>query len=342
MGSFRLKSEKTAFVLILILLLAVTDMASVKGPLRGYIHKLANLDGGRFGYDEVTPYLTTIGEPDVSTKLVLGDSVANQLFEGVMYNDPDYCIRPINRAITFAGQYILIKEYLSGHPDATDVYMVVYSGTIASDIDADLAYQYVAMPFIINGFGDDLDETVWNKLKSAYGSFFLKPGVLDYINNSGLNRYLYLNSVSGIDEMRSRIREAVPGKNGNVQDTEASGDAAITSGAVSDITVDYLNKIYDLCSEHGVKVHLLSTPLCDIPERRSECDEIRAVFEETGLNDLYPAYCEGFVYLDESMFMDQVHFAPEYKNRETLNPLIEDMIAVDPEAAGLADILKTD
>ncbi len=324
MGSSKLR--KTAFVLILILLLAALDIASVKGPLRGYIHKLANLDGGRFGYDEVTPYLTTIGEPDASTKLVLGDSVANQLFEGVMYNDPDYCIRPINRAITFAGQYILIKEYLSGHPDATDVYMVVYSGTIASDIDADLAYQYVAMPFIINGFEGDLDETVMGKLRSTYGSFFLKPAVLDYINNSGLNRYLYLNAVSGINDMKTGIRGATQKKN----------------GAVSDTTIDYLNKIYDLCAERGVRVHLLSTPLCDTPERRSECEEIRAVFEETGLNDLYPAYCEGFVYLDEGMFMDQVHFAPEYKNRETLNPLILDMIAVDPEAADLADILKTD
>ncbi len=330
MDSFRLGRRKTVFVLILILLLVLFDVSSVKGPLRGYIHKLADLDGGRFGYDEVTPYLTTIGEPDGSTKLVLGDSVANQLFEGVMYNDPDYCIRPINRAITFAGQYILIKEYLSGHPDATDVYVVVYSGTMASGIDASLAYQYVAMPFIINGFGDDLDETVWNKLKSTYGSFFLKPGVLDYINNSGLNRYLYLSAVSRIDEMRSGLRRALP----------VDGD--FKSDAVSDVTIDYLNRIYDLCAERGVKVHLLSTPLCDIPERRAECEQIREIFAKTGLDDLYPAYCGGFTYLDENMFADQVHFAPEYKNRETLNPLIKDMILTDPEAAGLADILKTD
>ena len=298
--------RRIAFVLILAVLLCAFDYASYKGPLRSYINKVANLNGSRYGYDEVAPVISFMSEQDGSTKLILGDSVANQLFDGVLYDNPDFRICPVNRAITFAGQYILVKEYLKSHPDATDVYIVFYSGTLASDIDPLLSYQYIAMPFIIHGYGDDLDPLVMGKLKKTYGSFFLKPAVLDYINESGLNRALYLNAVTKINEKFTETKE---------------------TPVISDVSIDYLKQIYALCSENGVNVHLVSTPLCDIPSRRSECDEIRKVFAETGLDELYPDYCDSFIFCDSSMFMDEVHFAPEYKNRETLNPYIRQMIS---------------
>ena len=295
---------RTAFVLILIVLLAAFDYASYKGPLRGYIHKLANLSGGRYGYDEVVPYLDSVSDPDDSSILILGDSVANQMFVGLTNSGPEYKICPVNRAITFAGQYILVKEYLESHSDATDIYIAIYSGTLASDIDPYLSYQYVAMPFILEGHSEDLDPLVMDKLKNTYGSFFLKPGVLNYINESGLNRVLYLNAVSAINNKLNNKTE---------------------TPVVSDVSVDYLNKIYDLCTGAGVNIHLVSTPLCDTDVRHAECDEIRAVFADTGLDRLYPDYCDSFIFCDSSMFIDEVHFAPEYKNRETLNPYVSIM-----------------
>ena len=306
MNNKKIIFRRIAFVLILAVLLCAFDYASYKGPLRSYINKVANLNGSRYGYDEVAPVISFMSEQDGSTKLILGDSVANQLFDGVLYDNPDFRICPVNRAITFAGQYILIKEYLKNHPDATDVYIAFYSGTLASDIDPQLSYQYIAMPFIIHGYGEDLDPLVMGKLKKTYGSFFLKPAVLDYINESGLNRALYLNAVTKINEKFTETKE---------------------TSVISDVSIDYLKQIYALCSENGVNVHLVSTPLCDIPSRRSECDEIRKVFAKTGLDELYPDYCDSFIFCDSSMFMDEVHFAPEYKNRETLNPYIRQMIS---------------
>lgn len=303
--SKRIIIQRIAFILILAILLCAFDYASYKGPLRSYINKVANLNGSRYGYDEVAPVLSQLATPDDSTALILGDSVAHQLFEGLLGDNPDYRICPVNRAITFAGQYILVKEYLKSHPNATDIYIVFYSGTLASDIEPLLSYQYIAMPFIIHGYGDDLDPLVMGKLKDTYGSFFLKPAVLDYINESGLNRALYLNAVTKINESFSGKKE---------------------TPVISDVSIDYLKQIYSLCSEKGVSVHLVSTPLCDIPSRRSECDEIRKVFAETGLDEMYPDYCDSFIFCDSSMFMDEVHFAPEYKNRETLNPYIRKMI----------------
>lgn len=291
--------------MIFAVLFAVFDYASYTGPFRGYIHKLTCLDGGRFGYDEVAPVLLDIGDPDQSTELILGDSVANQMFAGILDNDPNVKICPINRAITLAGQYILIEEYLKGHPDATDVYIAVYSGTLASTVDSDLSYQYIAMPFIINGYSDGLDDLVMGKLTKMFGSFFLKPGVLDYINNSGVNRTIYFNAVSSLNKIRYP-EEEYP--------------------AVSDISIDYLQKIYSLCKEHGAEVHLISTPLCDIPERHAECQKIRETFDSTILGEMYPDYCDSFFFADENMFLDdQVHFKDEYKNRKTFDPMLERM-----------------
>ncbi|MCR4754891.1 MAG: hypothetical protein K5868_05075 [Lachnospiraceae bacterium] len=307
------------FILIFVMLFCCFDYVSYHSSTKGYVHKILSLDGSRYGYDEVAPVLDVMGSDDGTTKLILGDSVANQMLEGFMGNDEDFLIWPVNRAITFAGQYILIKEYLAAHPNAEDVYVIVYSGSLASDVDSELAYQYLAMPFIINGYEDELDELVMGKLKDRFGGFFIRPEVLDYINESGVNRSIYLNAVSAINSRRFN------------NDTD---------DVVSDITADYLKKIYDMCTEAGVNIHLVSTPLCDTETRREECDRIRIFFEESGLDEMYPDYCNGFIFKDSEYFLeDEVHFKPEYKNREIFEPMLREMIGMDSKLAGLTKIL---
>lgn len=297
------------FTVILFALMGILNVISFSAPVKGYFNKIACLDGGRYGYDEVVPVLEMVGEDDGTDTLIIGDSVAAQMFEGLIGKDPDVLICPTNRAVTFAGQYIFVKEYLDAHPDAREVYIVMYTGSLASTIDAQLSYQYVGMPFIIGGYGDDLDDVVMSKLKRNYGSLFLHPQVMNMINNSAMDRVIYLKAVSEIDAHRPFKQEAE---------------------TVSDITVDYLSRIHDLCSSRGADVYLLSTPLCDTASRRAECDRIREIFAETGLADLYPEYCESFIFMDKEYFLDdETHFKAEYKSREFFNPIIDGMIVRD-------------
>ena len=297
------------FTAILIVLMGILNVISLSVPVKGYFNKIACLDGGRYGYDEVVPVLELVGEDDGTDTLIIGDSVAGQMFEGLIGKDPSVLICPTNRAVTFAGQYIFVKKYLDTHPDAKEVYIVMYTGSLASTIDTQLSYQYVAMPFIINGYGEDLDDVVMSKLKRNYGSPFLHPRVMNMINNSAMDRVIFLKAVSEIAEHRFGEQEPE---------------------IVSDVTVDYLNRIYELCDSHGVEVCLLSTPLCDTDVRRTECERIREIFEETGLAELYPDYCDSFNFMDKQYFLDdEVHFKPEYKSREFFDPIIDRMVVIN-------------
>nr|MCR4990915.1 hypothetical protein [Lachnospiraceae bacterium] len=165
------------FVLILLVLLCIFDYLSYFKPTADYFNKITHLSGEQFGYLETIAPMDELMEEDGKTVLVLGDSVAGQMLESHIGHDGKYQIRPTNRAVTFIGQYVYIKLFLEHHPEATDVYIMMYSGTLASDIDSNLAYQYVAMPLIYNGFEDDIDEFAMNKLKRSYGSFFLRKDV---------------------------------------------------------------------------------------------------------------------------------------------------------------------
>lgn len=308
------------FTVGLCLLLIIFDYLSYYEKTAGYINKLTCTNGSRYGSEEVEPAITAMQTPDSSTILIIGDSVAGQIFEGLIGVNDDYKIFPVNRAMTLAGQYILLKIYLDNHPDAREIYLAFYPGTLASAIDRELSYQYIAMPFIENGYGDDLDESVMKDLRDIYGSFFLKPGVLHYIDYSGLNRKIYLNAVS-------KMPQASVKPKAEATETEV----------LSNISIVYLQKIYSLCRERNVDVHLISTPVADTADRHEEYDKIKETFEQYEFDVLYPGYMESFMFYPEEMFLDDmIHFKPEYKNRETMNPIIINMSETADEYSSLS------
>lgn len=308
------------FTVGLCLFLTIFDYLSYYEKTAGYINKLTCTNGSRYGSEEVELAMSAMQKQDSSRALIIGDSVAGQIFGGLVGVNENYNIFPVNRAMTFAGQYILLKIYLDNHPDAQEIYIAFYPGTLSSAIDEELSYQYVAMPFIENGYGDELDGSTIEDLKDIYGSFFLKPEVLHYIDYSGLNRKLYLNAVS---------------KSQSVSIKKTTDDSE--AGILSDTSIVYLKKINSLCKERNVEIHLISTPVADTAERHEEYDRIKEEFHQYELDELYPGYIESFMFYPEEMFLDdKVHFKPEYKNRETMNPIIIKMSETSDEYSSLS------
>ena len=306
-----------AFSLLLLIMLVVADYCSYLPKTKGYINKLTVTDGGRYGNDEMELGINMAREVDGTTKLVLGDSVSAQLFGGLGLLQDRVKVCTVNQAITMCGQYVLAKEYIKTHPDATDIYLIIYPGTLASTSRRTTSYQYVAMPLIEYGLEDDIDELMMGKLESMFGKVFLKPSVIKYMDYSGINRKIYLYYQLKLEEKEN-----------------------ITYPEVSDVTIDYLDKMYQLCKDNDVTLHLASGPICDIEKRHEEEAIIKEVFAETGLDGKFPTYCDSFVYYPAELFLDdEVHFKMEYKNRETLNPIISDIIAQDNSMSGLADVL---
>ena len=81
------------------------------------------------------------------------------------------------------------------------------------------------------------------------GKFFMQKTVAELIGDSSVNRKLYLNY----------IKEQV------VVDPNASDEIVL-----SDLAVEYLYKIYDLCGEYDVTMHLLPDPLADNQWRHTQ------------------------------------------------------------------------
>lgn len=317
------------FLLGALLLVVLIDVLSVWDVTDSYVAKVTDTDMSRYGPGEVEPALEIVKSEDETSVLLLGDSVANQLFEGLIGANEAYCITPVNRAITVAGQYILIREYLDHHADATDVYLVVIPDTLASTIDEKLAYQYVAMPFIENGYEDDLNETVMQELKAQYGKLFLQKEVLYLIDHSGINRKLYFHYRSDSEKQS----EWAPLFGSGAEDEEGE-----KTQVLSEISADYLEKIHLLCEERGVKVHLLTPPVADTKNRHEEQAQLASELKEHGLDRFFPDYCSGFLYYPEEMFSDGIHFKEEYKNRDTMNPIIEKMILQSEDLSGLSSV----
>ncbi|MDD4849863.1 MAG: hypothetical protein PHO10_04090 [Gemmiger sp.] len=271
--------------------------------LRGFFTDIT--DSGAYSYassDSILPYITQVQTPDATTKLVVGDSVCWQVFDPLKACNPVYSIAGTNRAVTMAGQYLLAAAYLESHPAATEIYLVVGFEAFSSGFDATYGYQYAVLPFAQAGLLGGLDATTQAELKDAYGSFFLHPGVVRWLDRSPLAKKLYLNFLA------ARLPQG-------------------SAEPVNALSVRCLQRLYDLCAAKGVALHLLSPPVADSPERRQTAATLQASFEKTGMAALFPEYFADIPYYPAEEFRDGTHLADAFSNMAHLTVILDKMKA---------------
>lgn len=271
---------------------------------------LTHMDGPGW----IVPLIDKVREEDDSHILLLGDSVARQMFMDLQNINDEVCVVPAIAPFTMCGQYVLTKLYLENHPDATDVYLVmVPMDDISTDFTLDYAYQYVVMPLVETDTLGLLDGKTIDELEYLFGRNFMKRPIVERIDGSGLNRKLYLNYIKDHK------------KNDYPHTLEES------------VYVSYLKKIAALCEENDVNFHFLPGPVPDMSEYHDIVDEKASeYFAETGLDKMFPDYLGSVRYYPEDMFADGVHFGGFYEEREQLNKVIVEMYGY----SGLLDSLK--
>ena len=97
-------------------------------------------------------------------KLLIGDSVANQLFS----NKKNYTkINSLccNQAISLTGHYILINNYLSAGNIIDTVYMIFSPSSFQNNLNQIYTYHYFLKPFYTNDYKNLYTKTVNNKIK---------------------------------------------------------------------------------------------------------------------------------------------------------------------------------
>ena len=232
--------------------------------------------------EEVITYINKAGEPDASTKLIVGDSVCNSLFGELQEINPEYKILCCNKGITMAGQYILTKEYLDTHEGVTDVYLIVISNSLITGFDTDFGYQYAVVPFVRTGKLSYLDEETIQEMKNLYFALFLDERVIDMVEASPLIKKMYLN-------------------------VEKEWKPTILTLSFPDVTVRYIKKMHELCQERGVKMHFISPPLAESDERKEVEAVLKEEYEKSELYELFPDFYENYIYYPADLFPDGIH-----------------------------------
>lgn len=292
------------YLAVLILIFISLDFLSTVDALRSYFAKVTDSEDylEKNGPNDVIPHINKAGSNSESTILIIGDSICRQIFNELNVSDEKLCIVPLNAAVTLPGQYLIAEEYLDTHAGATDIYMFMHPHSLLHSYSTPLEYQYAVMPFVETGSLTKLDESTIDCIATAYGSFSMSDFFVKMVDNSPINRKLYLNYLEkhgcGYEEKR-----------------------------LFEFTDTYIPRLYNQCEERGVTLHLYSTPVTDYFSEDMKVK--REAYLETETYKLFPDYFEDIVYVPEEYTEDKAHFDEEHKDIDYFKSLMKSILKED-------------
>ena len=247
------------------------------------------------GLKEIAPYIEKVQQRDGTTKLIVGDSMCHQMFNGLQKYNPDYTIVGSNGAITLAGQYLLVSEYMKNHENVTDICMFFFPGSLGRSYDTILGYQYVVMPFGSYNLLEDLEPNTIEDMKKVYGKIFLEQKVIRWMEKSAVGKKIYYNVLkeSGIGYMEKSKLE---------------------------IANQYIKKIYDICGQNNIKLHFYPSPVAE--HNRESISSVEDGYHDTWLGRTFPEFFEKVFYFPDEQAQDGVHFSGEFAEQKKYNEWI--------------------
>lgn len=283
------------FVLIICFLCSAFVSLSMREPYRAVIAEWTASE--EFMSDSgILPYFEKVRETDQTSQLVIGDSICRQMFVELGEANPQMSIQASNAALMITGQYLLAEEYLKSHPEATDVFLVMHPMAITRTFDTEWSYRYAVMSYVETDTIGYLDKNTLDDMAGVYGRFFMRKEAVRVIEDSPVMRKLYL---SYININRSDYVQSSP----------------------FEIADQYVRKLYDLCEEHGAKLHVYPSPVAEVFRGRSE--ELEKEYGATWMCTQYPDYFRDILYYPDEWSEDTSHFSGEHAEREELDKIIE-------------------
>lgn len=240
-------------------------------------------------------YFGQAGTSDQTTQLVIGDSVCGQMFAGLDGYNQQMSILATNAALMITGQYLLAREYLRAHPEATDVFLVMHPATITRTFDTEWAYRYGVMTYVETDTIGYLNKKTLDDMAGVYGRFFMRKEVVDVIERSPVMRKLYLSYIN-------------------------INKSAYVQSSPFEIADQYIKKLHDLCEENGVALHVYASPVSEVFRGRME--ELKKIYGTTWMSTCYPDYFEDIFFYPDEWSEDTSHFSGEHAEREALNRII--------------------
>jgi hypothetical protein len=213
-------------------------------------------------------------------KILIGDSVARQLFPNTTSNDTINSLA-CNQAIGLVGHFILLNNYLNAGNKVDTVYMLFTPFSYNNNLNQIFTYQYFLKPFYKGEYLPLFTHTVNEQInKIPYFKICQYPLILtsnwapDFISKDKAE-YTFLSPVS----------------------------------------VEYLIKIKELGVKNNFKLIFLP-PLLSLSEKPNVDKMDRSEVAKTNLDLEFENYFKGIIYLDDTNFVDGAHLKYPQKYSE--------------------------
>ncbi|MES2567352.1 MAG: hypothetical protein V4565_10820 [Bacteroidota bacterium] len=208
-------------------------------------------------------------------KLLLGDSVGNQLFPNTTANDTvnSLCC---NQAIGIIGHFFLLNNYLEAGNDVDTVFMLFTPSSFLNNLNQIYTYHYFLKPFYKNEYKPLFTATVNEQIKKIpYSAFCQVPTIL---------------TSNWAPNFKSKDK--------------------IDYTFISPVSAEYLKKIKLLSIRHNFKLIILSPPVSF--RKKMKFDKInKNEIAKNNFDDEFKDYFKTIIYLNDSLFMDGTHLKKE-------------------------------
>lgn len=204
-------------------------------------------------------------------KLLIGDSVGMQLFPCNENND-SVALCTCNQAVTMAGFYMLMKNYLQANEECLpeEVILLITPLSLHNNVD-EYTYHYFLKPFKFREYYSDYSPLLRTRIRNIP---FWWTATLPFIRTS-----MYMQKYH-------------PDMN---------------EYSFSPLAKEYLHKMDSLAKEYNVDFVMRSAP---VKQCHKDSIESRLKYEEGNMNYLHQ-YLNNLQYMNDSCYVDKVHFTDE-------------------------------
>lgn len=219
------------------------------------------------------------------TKLVLGDSVARQIFPPSHQDRyDDVCFLATNQAIMTTGNYILLERFMENNPQLTEVYYIVRPDSLMSQINFHYTFSYFITPMYEEPFVQYLDEKTRERFEYTFGKEFIESSYVKWL----FAKYPKLLDI--YHDNRQIILQMPWKKSDSFEENMA---------------VLYIQQMKEACESRHITFHLLSPPL---PESFSfYSQQMQSTFALFGNDEMYHEYENSMLYFEDRNFQDGIH-----------------------------------
>ena len=216
-----------------------------------------------------------------ATTLVLGDSMAHQLFATGPAMPPDVAVATCNQAATPLGNRLLLDRWLARNPQTREVAYVLLPASLRNDGAREYTFHHFLHPFAETGLLDDASPEVRAHLAGRFGRLVL--------GNRSLRHLLYRND--RLYEWYERHAVRMPGE-------RPAGIPPVVRGE--------LLAMRSACDRAGARFRLACPPM---PQGRVPGPEARARIEAglVGVLDDPAEYFRSLRPVPDAEFEDGVH-----------------------------------